>query len=167
MHQALLNKARRGDLCMLPPVGYIKRLTGEFSLDPDEQAQGVIRLIFDEFDRLTVHYSGLAKLPRYVCGGDRDDGVAPACQCLSGRVLDQLVGEKILQALEPAALELSLLTADDLHQQRQRLDQNWQQRLERAHYQAERAQRHYRNVEPENRLVARELARQWEEALKE
>jgi DNA invertase Pin-like site-specific DNA recombinase len=52
MHQALLNKARRGDLCMLPPVGYVKRLTGEFALDPDEQAQGVIRLIFDEFDRL-------------------------------------------------------------------------------------------------------------------
>jgi hypothetical protein len=117
--------------------------------------------------RMTVHDSGLAKLQRYVCCGDRDDGVAPACQCLSGRVLDQLVGEKILQALEPAALELSLLTADDLHQQPQRLDQNWHQRLERLCYQAERAQRHNRNVEPENRLVARELARQGEDALKE
>lgn len=306
MHQALLNKARRGELCMLPPVGYVKRLTGEFALDPDEQAQGVIRLIFDEFDRLGtmrrvlrhlheqdikmpirphagpnkgdlewrratreivrtvlmhplysgtyryghrqtdarrkkpgqpqagrvvvkpeqchalipdrcpayitreryernqgrirenrirlqakgpprngeallggilfcgrcqrrmgVHYSGLAKLTRYVCRGDLDDGAADACQCLSGRVLDQLVTEKILQALEPAALELSLLAADDLHQQRQRLNQNWRQRLERPRYQAERAQRHYRAVEPENRLVARELARQWEDALKE
>jgi hypothetical protein len=60
-----------------------------------------------------------------------------------------------------------LVAADDLHQQRQHLDQNWRQRLERARYQAERAQRHYRAVEPENRLVARELARQWEQTLKE
>src|SRR5262249_44268616 len=52
MHAALLNKARRGDLYMLPPVGYVKLPSGQFALDPDEQAQSVIRLIFDEFDRL-------------------------------------------------------------------------------------------------------------------
>lgn len=50
MHAALLNKARRGDLYMLPPVGYVKLPSGQFALDPDEQAQSVIRLIFDEFD---------------------------------------------------------------------------------------------------------------------
>ena len=36
---------------MLPPVGYVKLPSGQFALDPDEQAQSVIRLIFDEFDR--------------------------------------------------------------------------------------------------------------------
>ena len=41
MYQALLNKARRGDLYILPPIGYVKLPTGEFALDPDEQAQNV------------------------------------------------------------------------------------------------------------------------------
>jgi hypothetical protein len=45
------------------------------------------------------------------------------------------------------------------------MDQLWQQRLERAAYEAERAARHYRFVEPENRLVARQLARDWEERI--
>ncbi|MFX4713289.1 hypothetical protein ABTB13_20780, partial [Acinetobacter baumannii] len=37
--------------------------------------------------------------------------------------------------------------------------------MERAHYEADRARREYRAVEPENRLVARALERAWEEAL--
>ena len=42
---------------------------------------------------------------------------------------------------------------------------HWEQRLERAHHDAERAARQYHAVEPENRLVARELERRWEQAL--
>jgi hypothetical protein len=45
------------------------------------------------------------------------------------------------------------------------LDRLWQQRLERSRYEAERAARQYRLVEPENRLVARHLERDWEEKL--
>jgi hypothetical protein len=78
-----------------------------------------------------------------------------------------LVTEKVLSALEPAALELSLVAADDLEKERKRLDGNWQQRLERARYEVERAERQYHAVEPENRLVARELERRWEVGLKE
>ena len=74
---------------------------------------------------------------------------------------------QVLAVLEPAALELSLAAADDIEQERARLHRNWQQQVERAHYEAERAQRQYDAVEPENRLVARELERRWEEALKE
>ncbi len=51
MHQALLSKAKRGEVYVRAPLGYVKLPSGEFALDPDEQAQGVIRLIFDEFDR--------------------------------------------------------------------------------------------------------------------
>src|SRR3954454_9938107 len=91
----------------------------------------------------------------------------PLCQGLAGRVLDNLVAAQILAALEPATLELSLAAADDLAQERARLDRNWQQQVERARYEAERARRRYDAVEPENRLVVRELERRWEEALKE
>ena len=91
----------------------------------------------------------------------------PLCPSLAGRVLDELVAAQILAALEPAALELSLAAADEIQQERARLHRNWQQQLERARYQAERAQRQYDAVEPENRLVVRELERRWEEAQKE
>jgi hypothetical protein len=57
--------------------------------------------------------------------------------------------------------------ADDLQKERQRLDQDWRQRLERCQYEADRVQRQYEAVEPENRLVARELERQWERALQQ
>ncbi len=56
MHQGKLNKARRGELVVAVPAGYVKSPTGQVTLDPDEQAQGVIRLVFDLFDRRgTVH----------------------------------------------------------------------------------------------------------------
>src|SRR5438105_3794660 len=56
MDQGLLNKARRGEVYNHPPSGYVKLPTGTFTLDPDEQVQSVIRLIFDLLDRLgSIH----------------------------------------------------------------------------------------------------------------
>ena len=77
------------------------------------------------------------------------------------------MAEQVLVALQPAALELSMAAADDLQHERQRLTENWQQRLERARFQTDLADRQYQTVEPENRLVARELERRWEAALTE
>ena len=306
MYQAVLNKARRGDLYILPPIGYVKLPTGEFAIDPDEQAQNVIHLVFDAFDRrgtirgvirylvehsvkmpvrphsgpnkgqlewrhptrdtvntilthplyagtyryghrqldprrkqpgkrhsgrvvmapddyhalipgrcpayisieryernqrriaenqvrfstkgppregaamlgglvfcghcdtrMSVHYGKDKGTFQYTCRARINDCHGPMCQSVSGRVVDELVSEKILAALQPAALELSLSAADDLQQERRRLEQTWQQRLERARYDADRAGRQYQAVEPENRLVARTLEQQWESALSE
>jgi DNA invertase Pin-like site-specific DNA recombinase len=56
MLQGKLSKARRGELGMRPPMGYVRRPSGEVVLDPDEQAQSVIRLVFEIFEkRGTVH----------------------------------------------------------------------------------------------------------------
>jgi len=60
-----------------------------------------------------------------------------------------LVAARVLAALEPAALELSLVAADDLEQERERLHRNWHQQVERARYEAERARRQYDAVEPD------------------
>jgi hypothetical protein len=73
----------------------------------------------------------------------------------------------VLRALEPAALELSLAAAEHLENDRTDLDKLWQQQIERAAFEAERAGRHYHLVEPENRLVARQLAQEWEAKLQE
>jgi hypothetical protein len=102
---------------------------------------------------------------RYSCGRNAAEYGRARCQTLTGGPLDAFVSTLVLQALEPAALEVSLHVAADVEAQRQLLHQHWHQRLERARYDAERAQRHYQAVEPENRLVARTLERQWEEAL--
>ena len=306
MHEGRLNKARRGELFNHASIGYMREPSGGLALDPDEQAQQVVRLVFDQFDRqgslhgllrylvhhslrlpvrphygpnrgklewrrpnretlqnmlhhpvyagyyrhghraldprrkvpgrpgtgrtinrpedclvllenrcpayitpqrfwanqerlaanrarteaagavrqgpsllggilrcgrcgqrMMVAYSGRASRLRYSCSRAMAEYAEPLCQGLAGRVLDDLVAAQVLAVLQPAALELSLAAADDIEQERARLHQNWQQQVERAYYQAERAQRQYDAVEPENRLVVRELERRWEEALKE
>jgi DNA invertase Pin-like site-specific DNA recombinase len=56
MYQGKLNKARRGELLGVPPIGYVRLASGEWAIDPDEQVQATVRLLFDEFDRqATLH----------------------------------------------------------------------------------------------------------------
>jgi DNA invertase Pin-like site-specific DNA recombinase len=100
----------------------------------------------------------------YGCMRRKNEG--SSCCGLEAGVVDEFVSQQVLRALEPATLELSLRAIDDVHQERERLHRHWKQRLERATYEAERAERQYQAVEPENRLVARSLERQWEEALR-
>jgi hypothetical protein len=115
--------------------------------------------------RMVTTYRNNGHGLRYSCNRMAVDyGEAP-CQSLAGTTLDNLVAKLVLQALEPAALELSLQVAEDLEAERKQLHQQWDQRLERARYAADLAFRQYRAVEPENRLVARTLERQWEETL--
>src|SRR5262245_56059029 len=51
LYEGLLNKARRGEVYNHPPIGYVKASPGGFTLDPDEQVQSVVRLIFEQFER--------------------------------------------------------------------------------------------------------------------
>jgi DNA invertase Pin-like site-specific DNA recombinase len=115
--------------------------------------------------RMVTQYPGGGRFLRYSCSRRTINyGEAP-CQSLSGRALDSLVADLMLQALAPSALEVSLQMAEDLELERSELQRQWRQRLERAHYEVDRARRQYDAVEPENRLVARTLERQWEAAL--
>jgi hypothetical protein len=115
--------------------------------------------------RMTIGYSNGSKGLRYACTRAFTDYAEPVCQSLAGQALDGLVGEQILAALQPQALQLSLVAVADLEQERARLHRHHQQELERADYQVDRARRQYQAVEPENRLVARELERAWNEAM--
>jgi DNA invertase Pin-like site-specific DNA recombinase len=112
--------------------------------------------------RMQVRYGGPKKLHSYTCTRLATDYGADTCQYLPGTPLDEFVSEWLLKALEPAALALSLEAAAHLETERAELDRLWQLRLERAAFEAERAARHYRLIEPENRLVARQLAQEWE-----
>jgi DNA invertase Pin-like site-specific DNA recombinase len=114
---------------------------------------------------MATQYTNSGSGLRYTCSREAVDYGAPLCQSLAGAPLDALIGRLVLEALQPAALEISLQVADDLQAERERRHAHWQQRLERARYAAERAERQYRAVEPENRLVARTLEQDWEAAL--
>ena len=117
--------------------------------------------------RLLVQYINAGTGLRYSCLRGVIEYGEPPCQSLSGQRLDEFVSQQVLTVLQPAALELHLAAATDVEQERQRLHRHWQQQLERARYQTDRAARHFHAVEPENRLVGRELERRWEEALQE
>ncbi len=114
--------------------------------------------------RMHAGYRTKAK-PYYVCMRRRLEG-SPCCG-LGAAGIDELVGQQVLCALEPASLELSLQALEHVHHERERLHRHWQKRLERARYEAERAERQYQAVEPENRLVVRTLEQRWEEALRQ
>jgi hypothetical protein len=117
--------------------------------------------------RMMAQYNNNGANPRYVCMRMAYDYCEPVCQTLKAAPLDDLVGHLVLAALQPASLEMSLLAAGELERERTTLDAQWRHRLERASYQAERSRRQFDATEPENRLVARTLERQWEQALVE
>jgi DNA invertase Pin-like site-specific DNA recombinase len=117
--------------------------------------------------RMMAQYNNNGALARYSCIRMACDYAEPICQTLKAAPVDTLVTQLVLQALEPAALETSIRAASDLAREREALERQWQHRLERARYEAERMRRQYDAVDPENRLVARTLERQWEQALAE
>jgi DNA invertase Pin-like site-specific DNA recombinase len=307
-----LAKAERGELAVPLPIGYVRRPSGEAALDPDEQAQHVVRLVFSTFSRIgtvngvlrylvgqevqlpvRVHagpskgelewrrptretlqnmlhnpvYAGYfawgrrqagqrrkapgrpstgrvvkdsaewlvllpGRLPAYIteeeyeanvarmaanqqtaaapgaprdgaallsgllrcgrCGGHRmsvrypdgagrarsvhgytcsfyqaNYGTGGACQHVSGPALDGYIASQVLEAVAPAALEVSMAAVSQAEDERAMLDKLWRQRVERARYAADRARRQYQLAEPENRLVTRQLEADWEAALAE
>lgn len=115
--------------------------------------------------RMATCYSSQGKKLRYSCNRMAVDYGEKSCQSLLGTPLDQLIQEEIMAAMQPSALELSLQAAANIQQEREQQQSHWQQQLERAHYESERAYRQFNAVEPENRLVARTLEKKWEEAL--
>jgi DNA invertase Pin-like site-specific DNA recombinase len=117
--------------------------------------------------RMVAAYNNNGHAARYICNGENVNYGGPFCQSLKADPVDVQVTSIVLKALEPAALEASLAVAADLQAERAALEQQWRQRLERAHYKVDQARRRYASTEPENRLVARTLERDWEEALAE
>ena len=120
--------------------------------------------------KMTVRYQrgpGGKLHPVYVCSRDKADYAAAQCQQLAGSCADAHVTGLLLAAMAPAALEVSLAAAGQAEAQRAQVDQIWRQRLERADFAAGRARRQYQLAEPENRLVVRQLEKDWEAALAE
>ena len=118
--------------------------------------------------RLHTHYTGRNAAPGYHCSGKNIvEGRGVYCLNVGGVQIDQAVVDAFLKALTPAALEATELAAQQLEAGHDAALAQWRLAVERARYQAERAERQYRAVEPENRLVARGLETEWEKRLRE
>lgn len=114
---------------------------------------------------MTARNARSTAIPRYVCDTAKCELAEPLCQSMAATPIDKLIEVLVLRAVEPAAVELSLRAAGEVEQDRKLLHEQWKQKLERVGYEAARAKRQYDAVDPENRLVARQLERQWEEKL--
>ena len=121
--------------------------------------------------RMTARYhdgSGSRSAHGYTCAFYQVNyGTGGRCQHIAGPALDNWVTGQVLNAVAPAALEVSMAAAAQAEDERAMLGKLWRQRLERARYAADRAHRQYQLAEPENRLVTRQLEADWEAALAE
>jgi DNA invertase Pin-like site-specific DNA recombinase len=120
--------------------------------------------------KLKVHYQGRRghQSPAYHCPSSiLVENRGGWCLRIGGTQIDQAVAGALLAALTPAGVKAALQAAEALEQDHDAALKQWRLQVERARYQAERAERRYRQVEPEHRLVARGLERDWERALGE
>jgi predicted DNA-binding transcriptional regulator AlpA len=116
--------------------------------------------------RLRTHYSGRNSAPGYHCGGEHlVNGRGSYCLNIGGVQIDEAVTRAFIAALEPIRLAATVAAAERLEADREATLKQWRLGVERANYEAGRAERRYRAVDPDNRLVARGLEREWEESL--
>ncbi|MDR2374432.1 MAG: recombinase family protein [Bifidobacteriaceae bacterium] len=102
----------------------------------------------------------------YKCVSHTDCQDTPTCRSILARVVDDAVGAKAVEAAGAGGVALAFAAAQEVEDRRTASDRRLALAVDRAQYDADRAARAFRQVEPENRLVARSLEDQWEAKLK-
>ena len=115
--------------------------------------------------RMSPNYSRDHRV--YHCRQEQITYDVPQCQAFLQGYLDQALQDLFFEAVQPARLETIVRALDTIEHERQTLERQWQLKLERARYAVELAARQYDAVDPDNRLVARELEKRWNTALVE
>ncbi len=104
----------------------------------------------------------------YKCSRSRLEHLnTPGCREVKADVVDELVTRRLLAALAPEEIALALAATDEVTERRARASHALELRVERARYEAVRAERAFHACEPDNRLVARSLETRWEAKLRE
>jgi hypothetical protein len=112
-----------------------------------------------------VLYTGNHHVLRYACHRGWLDSGQPRCIAFGGMSVDETIAKEVLCVAQPAAVEAAILASEEeAHKQDDVLDA-WRRDLEAARYAAQRAQKQYDAADPQNRLVADELERRWNQAL--
>ena len=118
--------------------------------------------------KLRTQYPGRNARPGYYCAGKNIvNGRGVYCLNIGGVQIDQAVAQALIEALKPAAFEATLQATQQLESDHDAALAQWRLAVQRTRYEAERAERRYRAVDPENRLVARGLEAAWEQRLRD
>ncbi len=118
--------------------------------------------------RMSVRYTGTGGIrPLYECVGRWEHGNKATCSSVPTESLDHAVSEKILSIMKPSELEISLKVMRSIHDTNRLSEKQWLLAVERAQYEADRAERQFMLADPENRLVVRSLESNWNQKLKE
>jgi hypothetical protein len=114
--------------------------------------------------KMVVQYKGGTQ---YLCNALRQQTQVPVCQRIRGDAIDDHVVRLFFEALAPAELDVFDRVMATLSGEREQVRRARRQQLERLRYQARLAERQFQQADPDNRLVAAELERRWETALRE
>jgi DNA invertase Pin-like site-specific DNA recombinase len=120
-------------------------------------------------ERMSVRYHSHhnAEIPTYWCGRrPMHRGEIGLCQTIHGGALDAAIGDIIIEAMTPLAIEVALSVQQELASRQEEADRLRRQHVERAKYEAELAQRRFLKVDPDNRLVADALEADWNAKLR-
>jgi DNA invertase Pin-like site-specific DNA recombinase len=117
---------------------------------------------------LRVYYQGRHSTPGYYCAANNiANGRGHHCLRVGGVRIDEAVSQAFLNAINPAGIEAALIAEKNIEANHEAAYTQWRLKVERIRYESDRAERRYRSVEPENRLVARSLEAEWEKKLGE
>jgi len=116
--------------------------------------------------KLYVAYGGTGgATQRYVCRGAFDAMAVASCISFGGMRIDRAIAQEVLSRLQPLGVEAALAAFEGQGQEQLQKRRQVENALEQARFEAARAQRQYDAADPENRLVAGELERRWNERL--
>ncbi len=102
----------------------------------------------------------------YVCDRGHTTRGEPNCQSIAGPSIDKAIGLLVTESMTPAAIELALEIRREIEARHEEADQMRCRVIERAQIEADLAQRRFMLVDPNNRLVADTLEREWNDKLR-
>jgi DNA invertase Pin-like site-specific DNA recombinase len=116
---------------------------------------------------LRYHLRQGRQVPDYMCQGEGIQHGEPVCQQVPGAAIDQAIGELLVSAMTPLALEVALAVQQELQSRIDEADQLRRKQVEQARFEADLARRRYLHVDPANRLVADSLEADWNDKLRQ
>jgi hypothetical protein len=102
---------------------------------------------------------------RYLCNGLNQEYADQLCCSVDAASVHTVVVQAFFEAIRPSQIDALQAVSAQQQANQAALDRHWQERVKRAEYEAHLAHRQYAAVDPDNRLVAAELERRWEEQL--
>jgi hypothetical protein len=105
------------------------------------------------------------KKAQYYCFNLEQDDSTRHCTNLGAQFIDEAISKRILSVMQQDEIEIALAAVEECDKTRQDIDRQWSLKIERAQYDSSLAEIRYKKVDPNNRLVANNLEREWNDTL--